>query len=67
MWINLLNADFQGGGVIGLGAQLSLSALEVDSIQGILNKSFLGAEWRYNHMANGQGFSQFTGSLGFRM
>jgi len=59
------DADFQGGGVFGAGTEISLSGLEAAPIQGILNKTFVGAEWRYNQFANGEGFSQYTGSVGF--
>ncbi len=59
------DADFQGGGVFGLGYELALSALKVPAIQRILNKSYLGAEWRYNEFANGEGFNQYTGSVAF--
>jgi len=59
------DADFQGGGVYGLGFELSLSALKVAALQRILNKSYLGAEWRYNEFANGDGFNQYTGSVAF--
>lgn len=59
------DADFQGGGVFGFGTEVSLSALKASAIQPILNKSFLGAEWRYNQFANGEAFQQYTGSVGF--
>jgi hypothetical protein len=59
------DADFQGGGVFGFGTDVSLSALKAPAIQRILDKSFLGAEWRYNQFANGEAFQQYTGSVGF--
>lgn len=59
------DADFQGGGVVGLGSEISLSALRVAQIQRILDKTHLGAEWRYNALGNGEGFNQYTGSLAF--
>lgn len=59
------DADVQGGGVWGLGFELALSALKVTSIQRLLDKSFVGAEWRFNEYGNGQGYSQYTGSLSF--
>lgn len=59
------DANFEAGGVFGLGTELSLGRLEIPAIQGILDKSFVGAEWRYNQMANGQGFNQYSGSISF--
>jgi len=59
------DADPQGGGVYGLGFELGLSALKVPSIQRLLDKSFVGGEWRFNEYGNGQGYSQYTGSLSF--
>ena len=59
------DADFQGGGVYGLGFEIPLSALKVAAIQRILNKSHIGAEWRYNEFANGEAFNQYTGSVAF--
>jgi hypothetical protein len=61
------DADFQPGGVYGAGFQLSLGKLQVPAIQGILNKTSVGAEWRYNELANGENFQQYTGviNLGF--
>ncbi len=59
------DADVQGGGVWGLGFELGLSALKVASIQGLLDKSFVGGEWRFNQYGNGQGYSQYTGSVSF--
>lgn len=59
------DADFQGGGVFGLGFELGLTALRVPAIQKILDKSFVGAEWRYNQMGNGEGFNQYSGSVSF--
>jgi hypothetical protein len=58
------NVDFQGGGIFGLGAGVSLSALKAPAVQRILDKSFLGAEWRYNQFGNGQSFQQYAGSIG---
>ncbi len=59
------DADVQGGGVFGIGNETSLSMIRVERIQGILDKTFLGAEWRHNQYGNGQGYEQYTGSLGF--
>ncbi len=59
------DADAQGGGVWGLGFELGLCALKVASIQGLLDKSFVGGEWRFNQYGNGQGYSQYTGSISF--
>ena len=59
------DADPQGGGVWGLGFELGLSALKAPPIQGILDKSFVGGEWRFNQYGNGQGYSQYTGSISF--
>jgi len=59
------DADVQGGGVFGLGYELGLSTLKVPSIQRLLDKSFVGAEWRYNQYGNGQGYNQYTGSVSF--
>lgn len=59
------DADFQGGGVYGMGFELSLSGLQIGAIQSILDKSFVGAEWRYNNMANGESFQQYSGSVSF--
>jgi len=59
------DADFQGGGTLGLGTELSLSPLNVPPIQGILDRSFVGAEWRYNQLGNGEGFNQYTGLVAF--
>jgi uncharacterized protein YoxC len=59
------DADVQGGGVFGTGFELSLSTLRAPQIQGILNKTFVGAEWRYNQYGNGQGYNQYTGSIAF--
>ena len=58
-----LNADVQPGGVYGLGFELALSELNAPPIQRILNRLSVGAEWRYNELANGEGFQQYTGSL----
>ncbi|HUA33645.1 MAG TPA: hypothetical protein VMA09_08560 [Candidatus Binataceae bacterium] len=59
------DADVQGGGVFGAGFELGLSALKLPPIQGILDKSFVGAEYRFNQYGNGQGYNQYTGSVGF--
>jgi uncharacterized protein YoxC len=59
------DADVQGGGVFGFGYELELSMLKVPSIQRLLDKSFIGAEWRYNLYGNGQGYNQYTGSVSF--
>lgn len=61
------DADFQAGGVYGIGFQLSLADLKSRPIQGILDKTSLGAEWRYNMLANGEQFQQYTGlvNIGF--
>ncbi len=59
------DADVQGGGVFGIGNETSLSMIRVERIQGILDKTFLGAEWRHNQYGNGQGYEQYIGSLAF--
>jgi hypothetical protein len=59
------DADFQAGGVFGMGFELGLTALRVPAIQNILDKSFVGAEWRYNQMGNGEGFNQYSGAVSF--
>ena len=59
------DADVQGGGVVGFGTELALGHLNLRPIQGILDRTFAGAEWRYNEMANGEGFNQYTGSVAF--
>lgn len=59
------DADVQAGVVYGLGFELALSDLQMEPIQGILNHTFLGAEWRQNHLANGETFNQYTGSIAF--
>ncbi len=59
------DADVQGGGVFGVGFEYGLSALKSEPIQGLLDKSFVGAEWRYNQYGNGQGYNQYTGSVSF--
>ena len=59
------SADIQGGAVLGAGTHLSLSMLKVPPIQGILDKTLVGAEWRYNQYSNGEGFNQYSGSVGF--
>jgi len=57
------DADVQPGGVYGLGFELALSELNAPPIQKILDRLSVGAEWRYNGLANGEGFNQYTGSL----
>ncbi len=59
------DADPQGGGVWGAGFELGLSALKLPPIQGLLDKSFIGGEWRFDQYANGQGYNQYTGSISF--
>jgi len=60
------DADFQPGGVFGFGTNIILGRmLESRPIQGILDRSQVGAEWRYNLMANGEGFNQYTGTVAF--
>jgi uncharacterized protein YoxC len=59
------DADFQAGGVFGMGFALGLNALRVPAIQKILDRSFVGAEWRYNQMGNGEGFNQYSGAVSF--
>jgi hypothetical protein len=59
------DADFQAGGVFGTGFELGLNTLRVPAIQKILDKSFVGAEWRYNQMGNGEGFNQYSGVVSF--
>ncbi len=60
------DADFQPGGVYGLGFDLRLGELlSMPAIEGVLDKTLLAAEWRYNEMANGKQFQQYTGSLSF--
>jgi hypothetical protein len=59
------DADVQGGAVFGLGTELSLGMLNIEPIQRILDKTLVGAEWRYNQYGNGEAFQQYTGSLAF--
>lgn len=59
------DADVQGGGVFGLGTEMTLGMIHLEPIQRILDKSFVGAEWRYNQFGNGEAFQQYTGSVGF--
>jgi len=60
------DADIQPGGVFGFGSTLRLGKLfELPAAQGLLDKTTAGAEWRFNDLANGQGFNQYTGSLAF--
>lgn len=39
--------------------------IQVEPIQRILDKTFLGAEWRHNQFGNGESYEQYTGSIGF--
>jgi len=39
--------------------------LRLEPLQRILDKTFVGAEWRHNQFGNGEGFEQYTGSLAF--
>lgn len=57
------DADLQAGGVYGAGVQLSLKGLNAPLIQGILDKTAVGAEWRFNELANGENFQQYMGSI----
>jgi len=60
------DADLQPGGVAGLGFNLRLGKLaKLDAIQGVLDKTTAGAEWRYNYLGNGEKFNQYTGSVAF--
>lgn len=59
------DADTQAGGVFGFGTKYSLAGLSVPPIQGIVNRISVGAEYRFNLLANGWGFNQYTGSLQF--
>jgi hypothetical protein len=59
------DADVQGGGVFGLGTEMTLGMIPLEPIQRILDKTFVGAEWRYNQFGNGEAFQQYTGSVGF--
>jgi len=59
------DADTQAGGVFGVGWKYSLAGLSVPPIQGILNKVEIGAEYRFNLLADGSGFNQYTGLLQF--
>ncbi len=60
------DADFQPGGLFGFGTNLKLGkVLESRPIQGVLDRSQIGAEWRYNLLANGEGFNQYTGTVAF--
>jgi len=59
------DADTQPGGVSGFGTKYSLSGLSVPPIQNIVNKISVGTEYRFNLLANGWGFNQYTGSLQF--
>ena len=61
------DADVQPGGVYGLGFELALSELNAPPIQKILNRLSVGGEWRYNGLANGEGFQQYTGFVGDRL
>lgn len=59
------DADVQPGGVYGLGFELALSSLHGGVLQGILDRTSIGAEWRFNDLANGENFQQYTGSIAF--
>jgi hypothetical protein len=59
------DADIQPGGVYGLGFELALSSLHAGLLQGIVNRTSVGAEWRFNELANGENFQQYTGSIAF--
>lgn len=60
------DADVQPGGVFGLGTNLKAgNFLHASSLQGILDKTTFGTEYRYNALANGEGFHQYTGTLAF--
>ncbi len=60
------DANFEPGGVFGFGTNLKLGkVLESRPIQGVLDRSQVGAEWRYNMLANGEGFNQYTGTVAF--
>jgi len=59
------DADVQGGGVFGFGTEMTLGMFHLEPIQRILDKTFVGAEWRYNQFGNGEAFQQYTGSVGF--
>jgi hypothetical protein len=59
------DADVQGGVVFGLGTELSLGMMQFEPMQRLLDKTLVGAEWRYNQFGNGEAFQQYTGSLAF--
>ncbi|HVN90419.1 MAG TPA: hypothetical protein VMT61_11450 [Candidatus Binataceae bacterium] len=60
------DANFEPGGVFGFGTNLKLGkVLESRPIQGVLDRSQVGAEWRYNMLANGEGYNQYTGTVAF--
>jgi len=59
------DADVQPGGVFGLGFELALSHLNGGRLQGIVNRTAVGTEWRYNVLANGENYQQYTGSIAF--
>ena len=59
------DADTQAGGVFGFGAKYSLAGLSLPPIQRILNRISVGTEYRFNLLANGWGFNQYTGSVQF--
>lgn len=61
----LEDADFQPGVAAGLGANVSLTKLRVPALQGILDKTWVGLEWRFNHLGNGDSFNQYEGNVGF--
>jgi hypothetical protein len=57
------DADVQPGGVFGGGIEVSLGEIYAPSIQRILNRLRVGAEWRYNLLGNGEGFNQYASSI----
>lgn len=59
------STDFQPGYTTGAGFRFDLSRLYVPGIQPILNRTAFSAEWRYNGLANGEQFQQYTGALSF--
>ena len=60
------DATVQPGGVFGLGVEVRPGEfLSIPRVQGILDKARLETEWRYNYLANGQQFQQYTGGIGF--
>lgn len=59
------STDFQPGYTTGVGFRCDLSRLDIPAIQGILNRTAVNAEWRYNGLANGEQFQQYTGGISF--